>query len=375
MHRFQLALLLVAAACHRQQSSVPELKLTYMVDTSTADRKAIIKLWRDYLAARPYTYAPKPQWSAAEQKQWPLFDLAMPMVYGSDDEYRRTTATVFELSPAQPNDSGEYVIRTLFSRPESATEVQRAALIRVYATRENGRWVLANALPRVTASWQRTAVGPITYVYPAGYAFDSTRARQAIRFIDSLATAFQAPRLKPITYYLARSPEEAFAVGGVDLYIPGSRARTAVADYLVFSGVPRYGEFYAHELVHLTLGWILPDLGAPQLFDEALAVWLGGGREMTWSQLRAELAAEMRRDPSWTAETLVAATPRTVLFRNTAAAGLLALANEKGGMPMLKAALRAPPTRGGYDYVGGVAAAMHVTRDELEAEFRKLILN
>jgi hypothetical protein len=353
---------------------MPPLKVTYMVDTASQDRKEILKLWRDYLAARPHTYAPKPQWSAAEQKKWPLFDLAMPMVYGSDDQYRRTNATVFEIAPARPSDSSEYVIRTLFSRPETATDEERAALVRVYATRENGRWVLANALPRVTAQWERTAFGPIMYVHPPGYQLDTTRARRAIQFTDSLVTTFGAPALKPITYYLARSPEEAFSIGGLDLYIPGSRARVAVADYLLFSGVPRIGEFYAHELVHLTLGWILPGLGAPPLLDEALALWLGGGREMTWPQLRDELAAELRRNPSWTAETLTEVKPQTFLYRNTAAAGLLALAHARGGIPMLKAALRSPMKRHGYDYVGGVAAAMHISRGEVEEEFRKLVL-
>ncbi|HEY9227578.1 MAG TPA: hypothetical protein VIP11_13065 [Gemmatimonadaceae bacterium] len=330
---FLAAVLAWATACRGADSSgtaMPPLKATYMVDTSTQDRKEIFKLRRDYLAARPHTYQPKPQWSAAEQMQWPLFDLAMPMVYASDDQYRRTHATVFDISPARLSDSSEYVIRTLFSRHETATDEERAALVRVYATRENGRWVLK---------------------------------------------AFDAPAMKPITYYLARSPEEAYAIGGLDLYIPGSRARTAVADYLVFSGVPRIGEFYAHELVHLTLGWILPDLGAPPLMDEALALWLGGGREMTWPQVLDELATELRRNPSWTAERLTEVRPETFLYRNTAAAALLALAHARGGIPMLKASLRSPTTRCGYDYVGGVAAAMHVTRGEVEDAFRKLVLD
>lgn len=373
-----LAILMQVTSCRGSDTSaatMPSLKVTYMVDTSTKDRREILGLWRDYLAARPHSHEPKSQWSAAEQKQWPAFDLAMPQVYASDDQYRRTNATVFEIAPARPSDSSEYVIRTLFTRTETAKDEERAALIRVYATRENGHWVLANALPRVTEHWQRTAFGPITYVHPPEYQLDTTRARLALRFMDSLVTTFGAPALKPITYYLARSPEEAFALGGIDLYIPGSRARTSVADYLVFSGVPRLGEFYAHELVHLTLGWMLPSLGAPPLFDEALALWLGGGREMTWPQLREELAAELRRNPSWTAERLTEANPRTFLYRNTAAAGLLALAHERGGMPMLKAALRAPLKRRGYDYVGSVAAAMNATRGEVEETFRKLILS
>src|ERR1044072_8745434 len=117
-----LATLAHTTACRHGASSsatMPPLKVTYMVDTSSQDRQEILKLWRDYLAARPHTYAPKPQWSAAEQKQWPVFDLATPTAYATDDQYHRTHATVFEISRAHSSDSNEYVIRTHFFRPET----------------------------------------------------------------------------------------------------------------------------------------------------------------------------------------------------------------------------------------------------------------
>ena len=362
------------AACRGGDSgaAMPPLKVTYMVDTTSTDRNAILKLWRDYLIARPHTYTPKKQWSDAEQKQWPIFDLAMGMVYDNDEQYHRTNATVFEISPSRP-DSSEYVIRTHFTRPETATDAERTAIVRVYATRENGQWVLANALPRMTEDWKRTTFEQITYVYPPEYQVDTTRARQAVRFVDSLARMFDAPPVKQLTYYLARTPEEAFRIAGLELYIPGSRARVAVADYLLFSGVPRIGEFYAHELTHLVLGRILPQLGAPPLFDEALALWLGGGREMTYEQLVEELAGEMKRNPSWTAERLVQLGPKTFLWRNTAAAVLLAIAHDRGGVPMLKSALRSPRSGSGFDFVGGVASATGMSRPELEEAFRARI--
>ncbi|HKS05934.1 MAG TPA: hypothetical protein VJR92_06440 [Gemmatimonadaceae bacterium] len=361
------------ASCGSADTATPRLNVTYMVDTTHRDKNEIFKLWRDYLDARTYTYEPKPQWSAAEQKLWPIFDLAMPQVYANDDEYRRTYATVFDISPASTTDSSEYFIRTLFTRPQLGASPERSFIIRVYATREDGRWVLANALPRLTKSWKRTAFGSITYVHPPEHRVDTARATRAIAFTDSLVKEFGAPPLKPITYYLARTPEEAFAIGGIELYIPGSRARVVVADYLVFSGVPSIGEFYAHELVHLTLGATLAELQAPQLLDEALALWLGGGREMTWPQIRDELATEMRRDPSWTLERLLEEQPETFLYRNTAAAALLVIAHERGGVSMLKEALRSQPTRGGFDYIGGVMHATKMSRAEVEAAFRRLV--
>jgi len=168
----------------------------------------MLELWRAYLEARPHTYEPKAQWSAVEQRRWPIFDLAMPAAYQSDADYLRTRATVVQIDPAHPDDSTEYVIRTLFTRPDSISGNELpVAFVRVYVIRENDQWVLANALPRLTADWRRTNLAPITFVYPPGHTLDTVRARRSIRFIDSLVTTFGAPRPKAVTYYLARVPK------------------------------------------------------------------------------------------------------------------------------------------------------------------------
>jgi len=353
----------------------PAVEVSYMVDTASAEHKEVLDLWRSYMASRPQDYTKKPQWSEAEQKRWKFYDLGGGFIWAGNKEIAETRATIFQIAPAKPGDSTEYVIRTLFTRPDHFQSERRTFLHRVYAMRENGRWVLSNSLVRTTAGWKRTTFERITYVHPPEYRIDTVRARRAMRFVDSVATAFDAPKPPAIEYYLARSPEEIFSLTGVDFYLPGSRAYAAAGNYQIFSGVPKLGEFFAHELTHMVLGWVLPGLGTPAVLDEALALLLGGGREMTWPQVKRELATVLQQDSSWTLERILEDKPATAIYRFSAAAALLELTNQRGGMPALRAALNPPRLRGEPDIIAGVASALHLRRSEVEAAWRKSVLD
>jgi hypothetical protein len=371
-----VALAVFAWSCRsadRTPTTGLSVDVTYTVDTTSAEHREVLALWRSYLAAQPRNFGKKtPLWSSAEQAQWKLFDIGGGFAYA---EVNDTRATVFHLSPARPGDSTEYLIRTLFTSPDSFQKERRTFMHRVYAMREDGRWVLSSALSRTTADWKKTTIERITYVHPPDHVVDTVRARMAIRFVDSLAVAFDAPKPPAITYYLARSPEEAFSLNGIDFYLPGSRAYAGVANYQVFSGLPKFGEFYPHELTHMVLGWILPDLGTPQVLDEALALWIGGGRELTWPQIKKELAAALRKDSSWTLDRILEDRPATAIYRLSAAAALLELAHQRGGMPALKVALNPPRKRDVPDLVEGAAKALNVSRSQVETLWRKSVLD
>jgi hypothetical protein len=112
-----------------------------------------------------------------------------------------TRFTVVHLGPAAGLPQS-YVIRTLVTAVEdSSLAVRPLALYRVYATRENDRWVLANALPRTTRDWRRVTIGNVTFVFPPTHVFDERRGRATAAFVDSLARAFELPEPDPMTYY------------------------------------------------------------------------------------------------------------------------------------------------------------------------------
>jgi hypothetical protein len=370
-----LLLAVAAIACLHRDAWPPPIPtdVSYMVDTTSAEHREVLDLWRSYLAGPP-DYEKTEKWSNAEQERWPIYDLGGAFAFGSGEDIQRTKASIFEIAPARPRDSTEYVIRTVFVQAKHPTIGQRIVTLRVYAMRENGQWVLSNALERMTADWKKTQFGQITYVHPPDHKLDTVRARMAVRFVDSLATVFDAPKPKAITYYLARSPEEVFRINGIEFYLPGSRAYTLVGNYMAFSGLPKYGEFFPHELTHMVLGWVLPSIGAPGLLDEALAIWIGGSREMTWPQIRQELGRELRSHPDWTLEYLLENRSATFIFQQTSAAALLDLAHRRGGFPALKAALNPPQDGNQRDYIGGVAEALKLSRKEVEAAWRDLVL-
>jgi hypothetical protein len=363
-----------SARGQRADAQPPPVDVGLRVDTLGSPRREVFRLWRSYLNARPHTYEPKPQWSGIEQRRWPIFDLAMPMVYQSESEFLQTRATVVEIEPATPGDTTEYVVRTLFTRVDpTARREFPVALVRVYAVREREAWVLSNAVTRLTKDWRRATVPPITFVYPPGHKLDTARARRSVRFIDSLVTTFEAPRPREVTYYLARSPEEALRISGVEFAPPGTTARSVPGNYMVFSGLPQYGEFYPHELSHLILGWVLPHFGAAPVLDEGMAFWLGGSRGKSWRTLLRDLARALQADPTLTAERLLAR-PVTDSLRPTAAGALLHMAHERGGMRTLRAALSTPRGPTGPDVVRGLGQALGMSRPEVEAAWRAFVL-
>ena len=109
-------------------------------------------------------------------------------VWAGDKAVAETRATIFQIAPAKPGDSTEYVIRTMFTRPDHFQTGRRTFLHRVYAMRENGRWVLSNPLVRTTAGWKRTTFERITSVHPPEHTIDTVRARMAMRFESAART-------------------------------------------------------------------------------------------------------------------------------------------------------------------------------------------
>lgn len=331
----------------------------------------IYRRWAEFLASSAPRYTPpggtaSPYWSAAEQRIWTTFSLALNFV-GS-----YATPMVVDIRPATPGNVGEYVIKTMFMSPEPRALTQPQALVRVYALRENGQWVFANALPRDTRNWQRTTVGPFDYIYDHDYHFDQRRALRAAAFADSLATAFAVPKLSHVAYYLTESPDEMNRIIGLDWY-PSSTdggGFSSGPNRLLVSGNPNIGEEYRHEIVHVVLGPIGLG-GVHSLLWEGVATWLGGTLGLSAAESKREYATYLRSHSDITLDSILNQS-YDMGFR-PAGATLCQMAFEHGGVAAVKALLRSGRTDA--DLKTGLERVLGRNWPAIKADWRRKALS
>ncbi len=278
--RLPAALVLVAAFIPLAgiRAQLPDITVHvavgFGVDTVGNPNHEIFALWRSYLSSRPSCLRRSPLWSPSEQEQWPVPDLLCSYVYQGFSKY-----TVVHLTPAVGLDS-TYLIRTLIAGvSDPGQDVRPLALYRVYATREGARWVLANALPRLTRHWNHETIGRITFVFPSTHRFARALAEASAAFVDSLALAFRVPPPREIGYYFTDDLIETLGAVGLEFFPLGSDTvggRSLASDHLVFIGSSIHGEDYRHELAHVILLPFLTPLKPAGLVLEGLMTWTGG---------------------------------------------------------------------------------------------------
>jgi hypothetical protein len=325
---------------HAHAQAIPRVAPGWGVDTTAAAWSdiawhaavpEIYRAWRDYLLADPHLQSPTRLWSAREQRAWPAYDLTAGIAY------KGMPATVLDIRPVEPGRLDEYVVKTLFAQASGeARTVRPVALTRVYALRGDGRWVFANALPRMTREWQRETVGPVTYVIEPGRRFDRRRAQRAVAFADSLAQSLGVPPLEDVTYYVARSPESLHRAMGIDWTFGAQGHGYALpSNQLILSGDATFGEENRHELAHYVLMPILAERRTHGIVNEGIATWLGGSVGRTFPELHAEYAAYLRDHPDITLDAILDGdAPDRGWY--PAGAVLVMLVHERGGIAAVR---------------------------------------
>lgn len=296
----------------------------------------VAELFRKYLATKNGEYsaingAASTLWMSDEQKRWPMYEMAsfyLPIGAKLDG---------WDVDTVPGSAQVEYRIRARFRDDTPASLTSRVTMT-LYATREDGRWKLANALPRHTRNWTRTKVGPITYVFPPGYKYDIMRASRAVKFTDSLSTEFGVKRLEPIDVYLGHTLDQVYEILGLE-YGNKFGAVGGLAQPVnrqLFSGIPRVGEDYRHELAHLVLAPLHTDRTS-YFVSEGVATWLGGTTGLDYRGAVSGLAFDLRAKPNITLDAIMA-NPHTYGARVSypAAAVLVAMVYDAGGTPAVK---------------------------------------
>lgn len=313
------------------------------------------RAWQRYLDSRGGFYSrcwvPSPLWRRSERERWPCFDLAGSAVpLGMDPDG-------ISVEPTESSDAPEYEIRTRYRWRDSAAAGGAwgdRVTTTVYAIREDGRWAFSNALLRTTGDWSRETVGPVTYVREPGLSFDPEEARRAIAFTDSVAAAFDVPPLGPTTYYVTSSVDAAYGIVGVEFAAtvgPGGGFARPVNGQ-VFSGTPALGGAYRHELLHLIL-MPLHTSETTVWASEGVATWLGGTSGRDYEGAVAELEQVLRPDPAASLASILSSASYSNAERYPAAAVLVAMVFEAGGIPAVETLLRSGPSLAAFKRAAG----------------------
>jgi hypothetical protein len=343
------------------------------VDTARAPNREIFSLYQAYVAHRSDTSLPNPYWSAVEQQRWRVFDLVGGYVYQGFSHF-----TIVHLAPAVGLDS-TFLIRVLVSAVDDSTRgVRPLALFRVYATREAGHWVVANALPRLTRGWRHETIGHVTFIYPATRRFARRRAELSAGFVDSLARAFQLPPPTAVEYYFTDDMIDTFAAMGLDFFPIGGDTvggRTYAANRQVFVGSSANGEGYRHELAHVVLQPLIGQGRTAGPIQEGLTTWTGGSAGLDFPHLLPGLKTYVQAHPQLTLEAAITSPPSregTLDVLYDGAAVLCAMVYDKGGL----AAIRELASAGldPSEALRTAARLLGVAREDLDGVWRRRVL-
>lgn len=319
---------------------------------SSDDAAVVRQLWSGYLASKRGLFAsnagtPSRAWLASEQAKWPMYDLAG--FYLPD----RSVPVSVTVQPTSAGGAPEFEIVTRFAdgrgkRTDSASAI--VLTVTVYGVRSEGTWVLANALPRKTAAWDRHEVGQITYFVEPGLRFNRQKARHAAAFVDSLASAFSLPSVRQLDYYVTSSVDASMRILGAETpetFGPHGGFSKPV-NRQVFSGIPSLGEDYRHELTHVVL-LPLSYSGLTLLASEGVATWLGGSAGADFRQTTRNLAKYLAEHPDVSLDSIMeldlvmeSVTP-PLRLRYAAGAVLCAMLNDSGGAAAIKSFLQGGP--------------------------------
>ena len=327
----------------------------------------IYRAWRNYLRSDAQRQSPTRYWSSAEQRRWSRYDLLAGYAY------QGFPATVLSIQPAQQGAADEYVVRTLFaSAIGPAKDVKPIALTRVYAIREGGNWVFANALPRLTRDWKRRPVGHIKYIVQPGHRFDERKARSAARFADSIAVVFGVPPIAELNYYVADTPEEIHRILGLDFMVGGDQASYSdAARKMILVGSSIFGEDHRHELTHFVLAPLMIAGNTPGIINEGVATWLGGSLGKTFPDVMREYAGFLAAHPTITLDSVLTVDDHDLGTR-PAGAALVEMTYRHGGIVAVKALMTSGRTDA--QLRTALEKALEMSWPEIERRWRAHIL-
>lgn len=322
-----------------QQTKI-DVTIHSRVDTANIEKKEVAKLWIAYLNSKPDSLYDNLHWNNDEKRKFKKFDFSIPYLYQLPsnqllDYYKPTIISI-------EKEGDHYGIRTIFAASGVQGEYKKSnpwCITKLYATKEDGKWKLKNALPIITEYWNKKTLGKITFIYPQHHIFNNELAMKAIQFCSEIIEKYKFPELEPFDFYITDSGDELGKLLNFDFYFAGYSTGIGMNDNrILLSGLG--SEYYPHEFIHL----ILPKQERHWIIEEGFATWKGGQAGKTFEESAELLANELANNDTVTFSDVLNKKWgwQFAAFYTTGAIYCKA-AYDKGGVILVKKFLEIPP--------------------------------
>ncbi len=256
--------------------------LNFDVNPEWENFSELIDVWTKYLQA-PTDSAGAQYWNKAEVDKYGIKDYNL-----INHEYNPGFHRLIKVYTAQilsiTEQDGLYKITTQFYYPRHDT-LMTLCILDVYARRNTaGVFKMYNARNiNLKKDWSMRTVGYLKYYYPQGHRFDKSKAKKQNTFITCTLPEIFGCTPDTVNYFFAETREQLDKLKGFEFNVGGSGTEKpsgkTIGNSVYTTGTD---EYYPHELVHVFINPMYPDMH--NWAAEGLAVYLGGsrGKSLQW---------------------------------------------------------------------------------------------
>lgn len=261
------------------------------IDTTHAETKEVLQLWKNYLYNKPDSVYINPYWNKVEQAYYlesgmPFFDMGAGLMfragYNSTKMLAEFRPTVLSIDSLHYQNEKIYNIKTLFYSERMASDSLYAKWNPQYITsyfckKEDNAYKLISAYEVLTSKWKKYKAGFINYIVDPYLEIDTTAAQSALLFSENLIKRFNLVEPDSIDYVVASNVNVMGELYNFDYILSYSTAMTHPPLNRIVLSHPNYN--HLHELVHILFKnkeW--DKKGRPFIMNEGLATFLTGSK-------------------------------------------------------------------------------------------------
>jgi hypothetical protein len=362
-------LYLILAVVPARSESAGTIPVTVRVDESQPEVSAILDLWQAYLNDHPERAGFHAMWDPSEVASYADPDFTRIWVYPNAGTIQFFKPLVLSVEKRGPR----WEIRTLYSAHEARTDgpVSNPWAMQTVLTKNTAEgWVLCNSLPVRTASWERTRVGRVTFVYPADHHFDKQLATRSADFFGRLESTYALKPVQNVDFFITDNADELARIVGLDFVLARTEGRSNAANAQVFSA--RGDEWYPHELTHIAFRDFRPHL----LLGEGIATFLGGSSGLILSDCYLRANEYFSHNPHTTMRDLLdnRFLGGSTLVYYTVGAAICQLLERRGGPSLLKRFM-AQRFSTSDELLKAIATALDIEESQVLAQARGVMVS